>query len=140
MDFISYIHLILLISGQTFEVTVARGNFWELNMTSSHAHRPYLYLISFLYGFYPRLAGSTAANKKAASILDLLFYIISVVLYTRSCSATSVASMPIIAVRSLGSQAHLSKNKSMNKYSFEGIRSQTVSSTYIRLDMSHVNN
>ena len=67
-----------------FEVTVAHGNFWELNMTSSHAHRPYLYLISFLYGFYPRLAGSTAANKKAASILDLLFYIISVVLYTRS--------------------------------------------------------
>ena len=31
MDFVSYPHLILLISGQTFEVTVAHENFWELN-------------------------------------------------------------------------------------------------------------
>ena len=31
MNFVSYPHLILLISGQTFEVTVARENFWDLN-------------------------------------------------------------------------------------------------------------
>ena len=34
MCFISYPHLILLISGQTFEVTVAYENFWELNGAS----------------------------------------------------------------------------------------------------------
>ena len=31
MSFVSYPHLILLISGQTFEVTVAHEKFWELN-------------------------------------------------------------------------------------------------------------
>ena len=31
MGFVSYPHLILLISGQTFEVTVAHKKFWELN-------------------------------------------------------------------------------------------------------------
>ena len=31
MSFISYPHLILLISGQTFKVTVACEKFWELN-------------------------------------------------------------------------------------------------------------
>ena len=31
MGFVSYPYLILLISGQTFEVTVAHENFWELN-------------------------------------------------------------------------------------------------------------
>ena len=31
MGFVSYPHLILLISGQMFEVTVAHEIFWELN-------------------------------------------------------------------------------------------------------------
>jgi len=31
MGFVSCPHLILLISGQTFEVTVALGKFWKLN-------------------------------------------------------------------------------------------------------------
>ena len=31
MGFVSYPYLILLISGQIFEVTIAHGNFWELN-------------------------------------------------------------------------------------------------------------
>ena len=31
MDFVNYPYLILLISGQMFEVTVAHENFWELN-------------------------------------------------------------------------------------------------------------
>ena len=29
MSFVSYLHLILLISGQTFEVIIAHENFWE---------------------------------------------------------------------------------------------------------------
>ena len=33
MSFVSYSHLILLISGQTFEVTVVHKKFWELNRT-----------------------------------------------------------------------------------------------------------
>ena len=31
MSFISYSYLILLISGQTFEITLAYEKFWELN-------------------------------------------------------------------------------------------------------------
>ena len=31
MSFVSYSHLIFLISDETFEVTVAREQFWELN-------------------------------------------------------------------------------------------------------------
>jgi len=31
MGFVSYLYLILRISGQTLQVTVARENFWELN-------------------------------------------------------------------------------------------------------------
>ena len=33
MSFISYSHFILIISGQTFEVTVVHEKFWELNRT-----------------------------------------------------------------------------------------------------------
>jgi len=33
MSFVSYPHLILLISGQMFEVTITREKFWELNRT-----------------------------------------------------------------------------------------------------------
>ena len=35
MNFVSYPHLILLISGQTFEVTVAHEKFWEPKQTLS---------------------------------------------------------------------------------------------------------
>ena len=34
MSFVSYPHLILQISGQTLQVTVASKNFWELNELS----------------------------------------------------------------------------------------------------------
>ena len=34
MSFAIYPHLILQINGQTLQVTVARGNFWELNELS----------------------------------------------------------------------------------------------------------
>ena len=39
MDFVSYPHLIFLISSQTFEITVAHENFWELNGLSSHQEK-----------------------------------------------------------------------------------------------------
>ena len=39
MDFVRYLHLILLISGRTFKFTVAIKNFWELNRISVLGHR-----------------------------------------------------------------------------------------------------
>ena len=38
MSFVSYPHLILLISGQTFEVTVAQKKFWKLKLDRKWAH------------------------------------------------------------------------------------------------------
>jgi len=37
MSFVSYLHLILLISGQTFEVIIAHENFWEQGRSFSAA-------------------------------------------------------------------------------------------------------
>ena len=41
MSFVSYPYLIFLISGQTFEVTAALENFWELLITAIHGILPY---------------------------------------------------------------------------------------------------
>ena len=50
MSFVSYQHLILLISGQTFEVTVAHENFWKLNKLLSHQKESYyLKILNVVY-------------------------------------------------------------------------------------------
>ena len=38
IDFVSYPYLILLISGQTFEITLAHKFFWELNRPLEQAN------------------------------------------------------------------------------------------------------